>query len=154
MKQLYFNPKLTGSFSGLRTFAKQRKIPYKEAEKDLNKLKEYFLYKPARKTFNRRPVVVHFPNYQITFDLIDKQKIAEENRGFKYILIVLYTFTKYAYAEPLKSKSAVTVIKAFKNFFKRMRKLPKFATADAGKEWINKAFFKFMCNGYNWSMRE
>jgi len=142
--KLYFNPKLTGAFTGLSNYAAQRKINKNVAKNELEKLKEYYLYKPARKTFERRPIVVHFPNFQIAFDLMDKQKYAKENKGYKYILIVIDSFSKFAYMEALKSKLADAVIKAFKKIFRRMKALPKYATADAGKEWMNKKFFQFI----------
>jgi len=72
VKKLYFNPRLTGAFTGLKNFSSQRKINKNEAKKELEKLKKYYLYKPARKNFKRRPIVVHFPNYQIAFDLMGK----------------------------------------------------------------------------------
>jgi len=144
VKKLYYNPKFSGSFSGAQTFANERKVSKVEATNELNKLKEYYLYRPAKKSFKRRPIVVHFPFFQIAFDLMDLQKYKQENNGCRYILVVIDCFSRFLYAEPLKNKTAEQVIIAFRKIFKRMKEMPKYATADAGKEWMNWKFSEFM----------
>ena len=46
-------------------------------------------------------------------DLVDMQTFSSFNEGFKYILTVIDVFSKYAWAVPIKDKSAATVTKAF-----------------------------------------
>ena len=46
-------------------------------------------------------------------DLVDMQAFSFFNKGFKYILTVIDVFSKYAWAVPIKDKSAVTDTKAF-----------------------------------------
>ena len=46
-------------------------------------------------------------------DLVDMQAFSSFNKGFKYILTVIDVFSKYAWAVPIKDKSAASVTKAF-----------------------------------------
>ena len=41
------------------------------------------------------------------------QAFSSFNKGFKYILTVIDVFSKYAWAVPIKDKSAASVTKAF-----------------------------------------
>ena len=86
IKKLYFNPILSGSFSGLKSFYSHRhlKQPIDEVEKDLLRLKEYYLYRKSIKKFPKRRVLVFLPNWMITFDLKDVQQYEKENKGYRY----------------------------------------------------------------------
>ena len=75
------------------------------------------LHKPIRTKFKKRRVIVYNINDIWSADLMDEQKVAHSNRGYKYILTVIDIFTQFAYAIPLKSKSSTDLIKAFKKLF-------------------------------------
>ena len=62
------------------------------------------LHKPIIKKYERRRVMVYNIDDIWSRDLINKVNIANSNKGYKYILTVIDTFTKYAYAILLKSK--------------------------------------------------
>ena len=47
-------------------------------------------------------------------DLIDMVKFADLNQGYKYILLLIDTFSKYVWLQPLKYNSGEKVAKAFK----------------------------------------
>lgn len=132
IKKLFFNPKFAGSFSGLDSFYKHRNldITKKQTEKALLKIPEYFLFRPARKKIKRRRVMVHFVNFQITFDLIDVQRWAKENSNNRYIFICLDSFSRKMYTVPIKNKTGKTLIFAMKKVFKQMPKLPRYAHSD------------------------
>jgi hypothetical protein len=132
IKKLYFNPKFAGSFSGLSAFQKHRNlnITKQQTEAELLKLPEYFLYRPARKKIKRRRVMVHFVNFQITFDLIDVQRWSKENNGYRYIFICLDAFSRKMYTVPIKDKTGKTLIYAMKKVLKDMPKLPRYAHSD------------------------
>jgi len=152
VKQQYFNPKLSGSYSGFKGFFENRKFKDKVKTKaELEQLKEYYLFKPIKRKFKRRPVQVDGPEKQIVFDLIDIQQLAKENQGYKYILIIIDAFSKKLWAAPIKNKSASTVLKTFQVLFKKMKFVPKFAQSDDGKEFINAQVQKFFKNlGVRW----
>ena len=58
------------------------------------------LYRPARRNFPRRHVVVLGLNDLFQAYLVDMQKYTEVNKGFNYILTVINAFSKFA----MKSK--------------------------------------------------
>ncbi|ORP62351.1 integrase catalytic domain-containing protein, partial [Vibrio cholerae] len=101
----------------------------------------YEIHKPARKNFVRRSFKVLGINETLQIDLIDMQKYAKENSGNNYILTVIDTFSKKAWAVPLKNKSGLVVTEAIKTI------LPngvKNIQSDNGKEFFNKYFSSLM----------
>lgn len=67
---------------------------------------------------------------------------SKQNKGFNYILTVIDVFSKYAWAIPLKFKTGKQMIEIFQDIFKKRK--PKKIWTDAGKEFINKDFNKFL----------
>lgn len=70
-----------------------------------------------RRRFQRNHIVSAGKDDIWIADLIDMVKYAEWNQGYKYILLVIYTFLKYVWVEPLTSKTGEEVAKAFQNIF-------------------------------------
>lgn len=89
------------------------------------------LYKPARRNFKRRKVVVKGINDLLQVDLCDFQKLAKYNKGFKYLLTAINCFTKRGYAIPIKSKKASEVANACAQILRHEK--VKLMQADAGK---------------------
>ena len=96
------------------------------------------LHKPARKIFPRRKIISLFKDDLWQADLIDIQSYSKNNKGFKFILIVIDTYTKYVWAYALKNKSAKQVTQGMLNILKINR--PKFLQTDSGTEFYNKLF--------------
>ncbi|KAL4101127.1 hypothetical protein QTP88_021147 [Uroleucon formosanum] len=63
------------------------------------------LHRPVRKIFPRRSVVTRFIDELWQADLMDMQSNSKKKYGFKFILVVIDAYTKYAFVEPLKNKS-------------------------------------------------
>ena len=78
-------------------------------------------------------------------DLIEVINIAKSNRGYRYLLTVVDVFSKYAWVEPVKTKSGQDVATAFEKILKRSqgRQSQKLQTDD-GKEFYNKHFQALM----------
>lgn len=77
VRRQYFNQKLSGSYSGLSGFLRNRKFKdAKAVQEELLRLRAFSLHKPIRKKFQTRAVLVHFANFQLVTDLIDYQKYA------------------------------------------------------------------------------
>ena len=53
-------------------------------------------------------------------DLVDLQKSAKRNKGYKYLLTVIDVLSKYAWVEPSKSKSAAQLVGALERLWKRI----------------------------------
>lgn len=102
------------------------------------------LHRSARKNFNRRHFQMRGINDTFQADLIEMIPYAKENKNYKYILTVIDTFSKYAWALPLKTKTGIEVAKALNNIVKNDKRIPKNIHTDEGKEFYNKHFKKIM----------
>jgi len=73
--------------------------------------------------------------------LIEVINIAKSNRGYRYLLTVVDVFSKYAWVEPVKSKSGQDVTTAFEKILKRSQgRQPQNLQTDDGNEFYNKHF--------------
>jgi hypothetical protein len=63
----------------------------------------YTLHRPVRKRFSRNPYIVIYCN-SWEADIMDVQNIAKHNNGVKYLLSVIYIFSKFLHLVPLKTK--------------------------------------------------
>jgi len=58
-------------------------------------------------------------------DLVEMGAFSKSNDGFRYLLTVIDTFSKYAWGEALKSKNANDVSQAIKRIFKSGHGTPR-----------------------------
>ena len=70
------------------------------------------------------------------------QQFSKQNKGFKYLLTVIDLFSKFAWAISLKTKTGKEMIEAFLKLLRHRN--PKKLWTDAGKEFLNKEFKKFL----------
>ena len=98
------------------------------------------LHKPVRKHFKKRRVISKHVDDIWAADLVDMQYYSRSNKGFKYILMIIDVFSKYGWAEPLKNKTGVEIVKAFTKIWEGNQKPPKYLWTDKGKEFDNKLF--------------
>ena len=106
------------------------------------------LHSPARKNFPRRRVIVKSIRELFQSDLIDMSKYSRQNKGFKFLLVVINVFTKFAWVQPLKSKSGNDVTLAMEKILQSIPYKPKFLHSDEGKEYFN-AKFKALMDKFN-----
>ena len=71
------------------------------------------LHKPIRKQFLKRHVYASGVDEILAAYLVEMQAFARQNKGYKYILMIIDVFSKYGWAIPLKSKTGVEVARAF-----------------------------------------
>ena len=115
----YADPPQPGSLGGVAKFAKAHKILQAQAKQQSQQLLSYTLHKPQRRRFPTLPTLVFTINEQFVMDLVDLQKLAKYSKGYKYLLTVIDVLSKYAWVEPLKSKSAIALVKALKGLWTR-----------------------------------
>ena len=75
-------------------------------------------------------------------DLADIQSLSKYNKGIKYLLYVIYLFSKYAWVLPLKDKRGITIVNAFQKIISKGRK-PNKVWVDQGGEFY-KLFKRFL----------
>ena len=116
---LYQDPSAPGSLGGVARFAKAQKLPVAKVRETLEGDLGYTLHKPTRRRFPTLPVLVTRMDEQWTADLIEVGTIARYNRGYRYLLTVVDVLSKYAWVEPVKSKTGKDVTVAFEKILKR-----------------------------------
>lgn len=141
----YHNPRQPGSLGGVTSFARTLKLPVKKAREVLQKDLGYTLHKPRRRRFPTLPVMVFNIDEQWVVDLVEVQNISKYNKGMRYLLMVIDAFSKYAWVEPIKSKTGKAVTEAFEKILKRAKgRKPINLQTDDGKEFHNSTFAALM----------
>lgn len=95
------------------------------------------IHRYARKNFERRKYTMRGINDTLQADLIDMQQFKRENRGYRYILIVIDVFSKRAYAEPLKDKTGKNTTEAMEKIFVQVGAPVRNLQTDDGREFFN-----------------
>ena len=108
-----------GSLGGVARFARAQKLPIGKLRKTLERDLGYTLHKLRRRHFATLPVMVFGIDEQWAADLIEVINIAKSNRCYRYLLPVVDVFSKYAWVEPVKTKSGQDVTAAFEKILKR-----------------------------------
>lgn len=101
------------------------------------------LHKQARKNFKRRRVVMKGIDDLWQADLVEMGDYSTYNKNYRYLLTVIDTFSKFAWAAPLKTKTALEVTNVMKEIF-NLGRVPKNLQTDDGKEFFNQHFSKLM----------
>lgn len=102
------------------------------------------IHKPARKKYLRRHIILKGIDDLWQVDLAELTRYSRENKGYKYLLVVLDCFSKYLWIESLKDKSASSVHDALRKIFVKHKRIPKNLQTDAGKEFYNHHFSDLM----------
>lgn len=98
------------------------------------------LHRAARKNFPRRSTVIKGLDDLWQADLMDLQKYHRINNGYKYVLVVIDTLSKYVWVNPLKSKDKKSVTDAMQNILCSSMRKPKHLQTDLGSEFYNNNF--------------
>ena len=77
-------------------------------------------------------------------DLVDVQALNKDNDGYRFLLTVIDVLSKYAWVVPLKDKTGKSLVDAFDAVFKKDGRVPERLQTDAGKEFLNKEFQRFL----------
>ena len=95
------------------------------------------LLKPKRKVFPRRRIFSPNVDNLWTMDLLDIQKFSRVNKNFRYILVVVDVFSRFAWARPLKNKEGNSIKTALEGIIKTSGKQPSKIWSDDGSEFRN-----------------
>jgi hypothetical protein len=102
------------------------------------------IHRSARKNFKRRPVILKGIDNLWQADLLDLQKFHTLNKGYKYILVVIDAFSKYAWCVPSKSKTKTEIKNAFEKIIKSYKRIPVNLQTDFGTEFYNIEFERLL----------
>ena len=148
LKKIYFNPNNPGSFEGVDKLYKQVKkrskfqLSRSKIKKWLQNQKSYSLNKCVHRKFKRGKVIVEGIDDQFKADLASMIDYEKSNDNYRYLLVVIDVFSRYACIEPLKNKNAETIVKAFEKILADGRKPRKLRT-DASTDFTSKKISEF-----------
>lgn len=146
--KIYFSPSHKGSFGSIKKLYNEAKkidpfITLNDTKKFLQSTKTYTSHKQIKKQFNRRKTIVSGLNSQWQLDLIIFKGLKKYNFNYAYVLAVIDCFSRFAYVEPLKYKTAEETLHAFKQILKRAKVKPEIIQSDDGGEFLG-CFKKFI----------
>jgi transposase InsO family protein len=138
MKEIYYNPSKVGSFGGVKALSKASGRNCKDW---LSGQEVYSLHKPTRRKFKRRKTICVGLDHLWQIDLVDLTSLAHHNDRFKFLLTCIDCFSRFAWAVPIRNKTASSIVEAFNSLID-LRK-PTFLQSDKGSEFINSSFQNF-----------
>ena len=115
-------------------------------KKDLTKIFIDEIYStPPRKNFPTNKIVYNYIDEIWSIDLADFSDYkTSNNKGFRYIFIIIDNFSKYLWAIPLKNKYSQTITNEFSNILTTSKRKPLKIESDRGTEFYNSIFQNFL----------
>ena len=100
--------------------------------------------KGPKKTYNTNKSDVHHIDDIWSLDTLDlKDYGSENNRGYRYVLVVIDNFSKFVWTVPLKN-NAHKVIVSFEYILISSKRKPNLIETDRGKYFFNSIFQNFL----------
>ena len=101
--------------------------------------------KPPRKNYATNKTDVYHIDDIWSLDILDlKDYGPENNRGYRYVLVIIDNFSKFGWTSPLKNKNAQTIKDSFENILINSKRKPNLIETDRGKEFYNNIFQDFL----------
>ena len=69
---------------------------------------------------------------------------SENNRGYRYVLVIIDIFSKFGWTVPLKNKNAQTIKGPFENIWISSKRRPNLIESDRGREFYHNIFQDFL----------
>ena len=101
--------------------------------------------KGPRKSYPTNKTDVYHIDDIWSLDILDlKDYGPENNRGYRYVLLVIDNFSKFGWTVPLKVKNAQTIKDSFENNLINSKRKPVLIESDRGREFYNNIFQDFL----------
>ena len=101
--------------------------------------------KPPKKKYPTNKTDVYHIDDIWSLDILDvKDYDPESNRGYRYVLVIMYNFSKYGWTVPLKNKDAQTIKDSFENNLVNSKRKPDFLEGDQVRGYYNSIFQDFL----------
>ncbi len=149
LASIYFNTKHPASYAGPEKLYKTVKeegkfnIGRHRIKRWLQDQESYSLTKAARRQFPRSRVIVNGVDSLWDMDLMDMTSLSKQNDGYKYVLVAIDIFSRFAYGQPVQSKQGSDMVKAVEDILSGPRK-PHSVRTDRGMEFRSKEFNKHL----------
>ena len=101
--------------------------------------------KPPKKYYATNKTNVYYIDDIWSLDILDLKNYGpKNNRGYRYVLVIMDNFSKFGWTIPLKNKNAQTIKGSFENILISSKRKPKLIETDRGKEFYNIIFQDFL----------
>ena len=101
--------------------------------------------KPPKKNYITNKTNVYYIDDIWSLDILDlKDYGPKNNRGYRYVLVIIDNFSKYGWTVPLKNKNAQTIEDSFENILISSKRKPNLIESDRGEEFYNNIFQDFL----------
>ena len=134
INELPYNQQQYGTFLVKNIIRSKRKLGL--GVENHNKILSEELHKAKRKNYPRRKIIVNHIDEIFAADLVEMQKFAKLNKGYRYLITCIDIFSKFAWVIPLKDKKGITIKNALQKIFKQRK--PILLWTDKGTEFYNK----------------
>ncbi|KAL3085282.1 hypothetical protein niasHS_010351 [Heterodera schachtii] len=121
----------------------QPKINRADVQNYLATQRTYTLHRQAKRRYRRLPTLAPGLHTEWQADLAIFDRLAKQNRGYKYLLVCIDTLSRQVFVEPVKTKTSNNMIIAFGRIFKRSKYIPWKVLTDQGKEFTARAVQHF-----------
>ena len=103
--------------------------------------------KPPKRNYATNKTDVYFIDDIWSLDILDlKDYGPENNRGYRYVLVIIDKFSKFGWTIPIKNKNAQTIKDSFENILISSKRKPNLIESDRGKEFCNIIFQSLLNN--------
>ena len=101
--------------------------------------------KPPKKNYITNKTDVYHIDDIWSLDILDlKDYGPENNRNYRYVLVIIENFSKYGWTISLKNKTAQTIKESFENFLINSKISSNLIETDRGKEFYDNIFQDFL----------
>ena len=103
--------------------------------------------KPPKMYYATNKTDVHHVDDTWSLDILDLIDYGpENNRGYRYVLVIFDNFSKFGWTVPLKSKNAQSIKDSFENIIISSKRKPNLIESDRGNEFYNNLFQEILKN--------
>ena len=101
--------------------------------------------KPPKRYYATNKTDVYHIDDTWSLDILDlKDYGPKNNRGYRYVLVILDNFSKFGWTVLLRTKNAQTKKDSFENILITSKRKPNLIESDRGKEFYNNIFQDFL----------
>ena len=98
----------------------------------------------SKKNYDANKTDVYYIDDFWSLDILDlKDYGPENNRGYRYVLVIIDNFSKFGWTVPLKNKNAQKIKDSFESILISSKRKPNLIESDRGKEIDNNIFQDF-----------
>ena len=114
-------------------------------QKNIKIFKNEIYSKPPEKYYATNKTDVYYIDDIWSLDILDlKDYGPENNRGYRYVLVIRGNFSKFGWTVPIKNKNGQTIRASFENILVNSKRKPNLIESDRGKEFYNNIFQDFL----------